>query len=68
MHGEHYNKLLEVIYRPSGGTSKARQAGPEQLFRFWLTHLEVEEERFDGRQIRRLYEGEEFPLTRRATA
>jgi hypothetical protein len=28
-------------------------------------HLEVEEERFDGREIRRLYDSTEFPLARR---
>jgi hypothetical protein len=28
-------------------------------------HLEVEEARFDSREIRRLYDGAEFPLTRR---
>ncbi len=31
-------------------------------------HLEVEEERFGCQDIRRLYDGAEFPLTRRATA
>jgi hypothetical protein len=31
-------------------------------------HLEVEEERFDSREIRRLYDGAEFPLARRVTA
>jgi hypothetical protein len=30
-------------------------------------HLEVEEERFGCRDIRRLYDGAEFPLARRAT-
>jgi hypothetical protein len=28
--------------------------------------MEVEEARFDSREIRRLYDGAEFPLTRRA--
>jgi hypothetical protein len=31
-------------------------------------HLEVEEGRFGGRDIRRLYDGADFPLARRGTA
>jgi hypothetical protein len=33
-----------------------------------LTHLEVEEARFNSREIRRLYDRAEFPLARRVAA
>ena len=38
------------------------QLPPESLLG---TYLEVEEERFSGKQIRLLYDSEEYPLTRK---
>ena len=38
---------------------------PPQLL--LAAHLEVEEERYNGREIRRLYDGADFPLARSVT-
>ena len=33
---------------------------------FYRVHIEVDERRYDSKEIRRLYESAEYPLTRRA--
>ena len=37
---------------------------PSELF--YRVHLEVDEQRYDSKEIRRLYESADYPLTRRA--
>jgi hypothetical protein len=59
-----------VIYRRFGSGAEAIQFAIEELPSDVLfgTVLEVNEERFDAAQIRKLYESKAYPLQRRETA
>ena len=64
------SKSRGVGYRRFTAAAEAIRFAIEELPQEFLlgAYLEVEEERFDGIGIRRLYESTEYPLRRRAAS